>query len=277
MPDLRAYPGYIAGAVLALLAVSANAVELDNLPELEADLAAPKEPQTRDIWIGSLGAFLVNTGRFVGSDERATVPLPLVYFSYNDFVYWSISSVGAWLVRSDDRTFRLGLLAKVRGRIDGEDLPFTGIIDRDGSMEAGLNLVWRTQGLTVGASWLADALDRSNGETANLRLSLPIRLNEHWTTTPSVSAEWLDEQMVDYYYGVRPTETAGGAPVYAGVATVNRRIGWSLSYRVDRGWRALAGLSYTKLGSGIADSPLVSRSDNLLVYAGFAWTFLKSN
>ena len=170
----------VCAALAVLLAAPASAVELDNLPELAADLAAPQEPQPPQYLLGSLGVALVNTGRFVGSDERVTLPLPLVYFNYNDRLYWSITSVGAWLVRSDDRKFRIGLMAKARGAIDGGDTPYTGIADRDASVDAGLNLMWRIQGLTLGASWLADALGRSHGQTASLRLSLPIKLSDNF-------------------------------------------------------------------------------------------------
>lgn len=270
------HPGHLLGAALAAFLAApapARAMELDNLPELAADQAAPQPPQAPQTLFGSLGVALVNTGRFTGSDERVTVPLPLVYFNYNDRLYWSISSVGTWLVRSDDRAFRLGLMAKARGAIDGDDTPYTGIVDREASVDAGLNLAWRIHGLILGASWLADALGRSHGQTASLRLSLPIKLSERWNTTPSVSADWMDEQMADYYYGVTAAETGGGAPLYTGTAATNLRAGWSLSYRINQQWRVLGGLSYTSLGAGIADSPLVSQSDNLLAYAGFTWTF----
>jgi outer membrane protein len=249
------------------------AVELDNLPEQAADLAAPEDPKAPKFFFGSLGAAAVNTARYVGSDVRQTFPLPLVYFNYNDRVFWSISSAGAWLVRSDDHAFKLGLLAKARGRIDGEDTPYGGINDREASIDAGLNATWRTRAVTLGASWTADALGRYHGQTANLRLLFPIQVNDRWTTTPSFTAEWLDRDTVDYYYGVSANETGGGAPAYEGTATTNLRAGWSLNYRASRQWRVLGGLSYTRLGSGIADSPLVSNSHNLLAYAGFTWTF----
>jgi outer membrane scaffolding protein for murein synthesis (MipA/OmpV family) len=258
---------YVALAVLAT--TPAFAVELDNLPEQTADLAAPREPQPPQYLLGSLGVALVNTGRFVGSDERVTLPLPLVYFDYNDRLYWSIASVGTWLVRSDDRKFRLGLLAKARGGIDGDDVPYPGIADRDASVDAGLNLTWH-RAILAPPGW---PMRWRSQQTANLRLSLPIKLSDRWTTTPNVSAEWMDHQLVDYYYGVTPAETGGGAPLYTGTAAANLRAGWSLSYRINRNWRVLGGLSYTRLGAGIADSPLVSESDNLLAYAGFTWTF----
>lgn len=271
---------FLVAAVL-LLAPPAMvlAAELDHLPEQQADLDMPQagEPRPPQFLLGSLGVLAVNTGRYIGSDDRVTVPLPLVYFNYNDRLYWSITSVGTWLWRRDDRRFRIGLLAKARGGIDAERTPFTGIVDRDPSIDAGLNLVWRLDPLVIGASWLGDALGVSHGQAATLRLSWPIRLGDRWTTTPSLAAEWQDERLVDYYYGVTPTETGGGAPVYAGRSVVNLRAGWGLSYRMTRQWRLMGGVSWSHLGDGIADSPLVSRSDNLLVYAAVNWTFFHRN
>jgi len=254
----------------------ARAVELDNLPELLADTGARDvtPAQTPPQLFGLLGGVAVNTGRYAGSDDRVTVPMPLVYFNYNDRLYWSIASVGGWLWRSDDRSFRLGLLAKSRGRVDGDDAPYDGITDRDASIDAGLNIAWRVTPLVVGVSWLGDALGRSHGQTASLRLSLPIRLDERWSTSPSLVADWMDDKLVDYYYGVTAAETAGGAPLYAGNESLNLRAGWSVTYRLSRAWSLLGGVSYTRLGDGMADSPLVTRSDNLLVYAGAAWNFL---
>mgnify|MGYP000144330885 CR=1 FL=1 len=258
-------------AATLLVPHSLFAAELDALPETLADLDATEQERHR--LSGSLGVLVVNTGRFVGSDERITAPLPLVYFNYNDRLYWSISSVGGWLLRSDDRRFRLGVLAKARGGMDGDDAPYTGILDRDASVDAGLNLAWRTRYVTVGASWLADVADRSHGQSASLRLSFPIRLSERWMTTPGVGVEWLDDKMVDYYYGITAAETGGGAPLYTGTASTQWRAGWSLGYRISRDWRVTGGVSYTRLGDGLADSPLVSRTDNLLAYLGFSWSF----
>jgi len=265
--------------LVLLLPAMANSAELDNLPEQRADVdrAMPGEPRPPQFLVGSLGIALVNTGRFVGSDERVTLPLPLLYFNYNDRLYWSITSVGTWLWRSDDRLFRIGLLAKARGRVQGDDTPYAGIFDRDPSVDAGLNVLWQLHPLLVGASWYGDALGRSHGQNANLRLTLPIHLGGRWVTTPSVIAEWQDEKLVDYYYGVTPAETGGGASTYVGSATLNLRAGWSLGYRISRQWTVLGGVSYTRLGDGIADSPLVSHHSNLLAYLAVNWRFFIRN
>lgn len=262
--------------VLTLHFGPAPAVELDSLPEVTADTLVPSRGERRapQYLFGFVGAGVFNTGRYLGGDERVSFPLPLVYFDYNDRVYWSIASVGGWLWRSDDRRFRLGLLAKARGAVRGADTGYAGIADRNASADAGINLVWNPRPLTIGLSWLGDIGDRSNGHSASLRLSKRMLLGGRWITTPGVVAEWLDDDLVDYYYGVTPAETGGGAPVYAGRRTTNLRAAWSLAYRLTTHWTLTGGVSYTKLGTGLDDSPLTARERNTLVFVGVGWSFV---
>lgn len=114
----------------------------------------------------------------------------------------------------------------------------------------------------------------SHGQSASVRLSKRIRLGERWSTTPSLVAEWMDRKLVDYYYGVDATETGGGAPVYEGRSNVNLRAAWSLGYHLSKNWSLTGGVSYTRLGDGLDDSPLTQRDHNTLVYLGASWTFL---
>ena len=264
--------------VLALaVAGGAQAVELDSLPEMAVDVITP-EPAVRRVprfFYGHVGAAVFNTGRYLGSDERVTFPLPLVYFNYNDRVYWSISSVGGWLLRSDNRKLKLGLFAKARGGVQGEYTAFDGIEDRDPSADAGVNILWHTRPVTIGMSWLYDIGGRSHGESASLRLSRRFRLAERWSTTPSLVAEWQDRDLVDYYYGVEPEETVFGAPEYEGKSSVNLRAAWTLGYRFTKRWSLNGGISYTQLGQGLKDSPLTEREHNTLVFVGATWSFLR--
>jgi len=46
-----------------------------------------------------------------------------------------------------------------------------------------------------------------------------------------------------------------------------------LGDRFAREWSVQGGVSYTRLGDGLANSPLVSRSVNLLMYSSVTWTF----
>lgn len=264
-------------AMLALLGCApAGAVELENFPELTADAAAQEIHSLKRarFLVGYVGVAALRTGRYVGSDERVSFPLPLVYFNYNDRLYWSIASVGGWLLRSDDRRVKFGLIAKARGGVDAEDTAFSGIVDREPSVDAGINIVWHSVPATIGLSWTADVGDRSDGQTANLRISKRVPLGAHLSMTPSLVAEWWDHKMVDYYAGVSAAETGGGAPHYVGRSSIQWRAGWSFAYRFTPQWSIGAGVSYTRLGAGLRDSPLIVRDDNTLLFLQVGWTLL---
>lgn len=267
-----------AGAIdMDVLSDSADAVDLEALSDTKPDTSAPMTVQDRtpSILLGFVGGGMFNTGRFLGSSERVSVPLPLVYFNYNDRVYWGLANVGGWLWRTDDRSFKFGLVAKGRGAVKGEYTGYNGIKDRNASVDAGLNMVWNTAPVTVTASVLTDAGRRSKGQVANLRFAFsPFRLSERWTLRPSLSAEWLSSKTVDYYYGVRPDETWGGAPLYTGRSTVNVNAALIGTARLSKNILLLAGAAYTRFGSGLTDSPLTSRKYNTLVFVGVGWVFL---
>lgn len=260
-----------------IFAGGSQAIELDSLPEMAVDVIAPMPGAYREqkIFYGLVGAAMFNTGRYIGSDERVSFPFPLMYFNYNDRVYWSIASAGTWLFRSDSRRFKFGLFAKGRGGVQGEYTSYDGIEDRDPSIDAGINILWSTQPITIGMSWLHDIGDRSDGESASLRLSRRFRLAERWYTTPSLVAEWQDHKLVDYYFGVDPEETVFGAPEYEGESSTNLRVAWTLAYRFTKRWSMNGGVSYTRLGQGLEDSPLTIRKHNTLVFVGASWSFFR--
>jgi outer membrane protein len=266
-------------AALACVAASAQAMDFDGLSEVTADTGGPTQPghRPRQFLFGFLGASVFNTGRYLGSNDRVTVPFPLVYFNYNDRVYWSIASVGGWLWRADDRSFKAGLIAKARGGVQGDKTGYDGVQDRKASADAGLNLLWRTAPVNVGLSVLTDVGGRSDGQSASLRLSKRLKLTGNWSLTPSLGAEWLDRKVVDYYYGVHPEDSSGGAPLYQGRSAVNLHAILSTGYRLAPHWALFGGVAYSRLGNGIADSPLVQRRTNTLVFAGIGWSFLDAN
>jgi outer membrane protein len=268
--------GGVGATDLDALSDTAEAIDLDALSNTTTDVGAP--PTIRDrppgFLLGLVGGGVFNTGRFLGSSERVTVPLPLVYFNYNDRVYWSLGNVGGWLLHTDDRSFKFGIEAKAHGGIEGKRTGYEGILDRKASADAGFNMMWRVSPVTVGASVMTDIGGRSHGQTAKVHFSFPIRLNERWTLKPNLSVEWLSRKTVDYYYGVHADETGGGAPLYAGHSNMNVNATLIASARLFDSTVLLAGISHTRFGSGLTDSPLTSRKHNTLVFVGASWVFL---
>jgi outer membrane protein len=223
-------------------------------------------------WRGFLGAGLVTLDRPMA--DRNAVLVPLVSISYRDTVYWNVGQGGVWLLKSDDRSARLGLALKARGGYDpGDFAGLAGMDKRRTSAEAGLNGTWRTQPVIVSFGFFTDVSDNSNGNSALLGLSHPFRLSDSWTLTPSVGAEWLSAEVVDYYYGVRPSEATPIRPAYAGQSSVNLRGALMAHYKLARAWSLFGGVSYTRLGAGITDSPIIIHDSVAALFVGGGWHF----
>ena len=222
---------------------------------------------------GLLGVLAALRQREIGTDRASTI-LPLVMLNYRDTLYWNGLSGGWWLTPAPTSGPRIGLAVRLRRGWDaGDDPILTGMADRDNSVEGGVNILWRTKPLHIGVGYFADLSDRSQGRSAYLRLSRRIAVSSRWQIVPVLALDWLNRDLVDYYYGVAVAEATPNRPAYSGEGNINARLGFTGTYRMTQRWILVAGLNYTRLGAGITDSPLVSRASVVDVHAGFGARF----
>ncbi len=223
---------------------------------------------------GILGAGLVNGERIVGDARRRTVLLPLVLMTYEDWAYWSIGGGGVWLYHSDDRSLRFGLGLKLHlGYRPDDDPELAGMEKRKSSIDGYANALWQTPVVNIGATYYHDIGKVSRGDAATVRISHNFQITPDLRLTPSVGLEWESAGLVNYYYGVRPSETLPDRPAYAGHESVNYGAGVTGAYRLRRSWYLLAGLYAIHLSDGISDSPIVKRRHTKVGYVGAGWRF----
>lgn len=266
---------YLSFALTCLLVPSVSADVLTDLTENHEDQPdiATLSDSTSALH-GLLGGLVYSTDHSVGESKRKAGVFPLVFLSYADTVQWTIGGGTVWLLKSNDRSTRLGASLRIRGGYTAEDdTILAGMADRDRSVEAGLSFRWRQPHFTLGTAYYQDISGKTKGDSASVRLSFPFRLNQQWGITPSLGAEWLSANVVDYYYGVRTSEATVARPAYIGKSTTNWRAGIAFNYHFAPRWLLLSGLGYTKLGSGITQSPIVNRDSVTTVFAGVGWVF----
>jgi outer membrane protein len=223
---------------------------------------------------GLLGAGVFNANKLRGEDERQTRFYPLVFLTYQDTAYFSFSGAGVWLLKSTDRSARVGLAAKLRlGYSAGDDTVLAGMERRDWSIEGGVNGVWRTPFVSIGGGIYSDLTGTSKGHSAALHLSRGFQVGQRWRLIPSAGLEWLSKDVVSYYYGVRAGEATPTRPAYDGRSSVNWRVGLTANHFITRNVALLAGVHYTHRGDGIVDSPIVSKSGITSFNVGGAWLF----
>jgi outer membrane protein len=258
-----------------MLVHSVFADSLTDLGEVYTAESAPGKTETApSAFHGLLGAGLFNFEKIIGDNNRKTAVLPIIIMTYQDWAYWSIGGGGVWLLQSEDRRLKLGVGLKVhRGYTEEDDTVYAGMNTRKRSLDGSVNALWKTDIVNSSLHYYHDIGKASNGDSATLKFSHAYELSQGLKLIPSVGAEWFSANEIDYYYGVTPAESTSLRPVYIGQTTVNYSAGLNTTYLADRTWLLMGGVHYARLGNGITDSPLVSRSNTLLVYFGTTWIF----
>lgn len=254
--------------------LSSIALAQDEYTELNLAYAVgPKVDTAREgNWHGLLGAGVIVLQQPV-ADTRTFV-LPLVAVTYRNTFYWRFGQAGVYVLNSEDRRARLAIALKARRGYDPADYAaLAGMAKRDTSVEAGLHGIWLTHASLISYGVFTDISNKSDGNSAQLSLAHPFRLAPRWHLIPSLGAEWLSDKVVDYYFGVKPSEATLARPAYVGTASLNLRAGVMLHYRLSREWSLFGGASVTRLGSGISDSPIVTHDAITALHFGGGWHF----
>ena len=259
-------------ALFLCLSCPLMADQVSDLTEVYTASGVPEQDRAPPTGIhGVLGAGLFNFKKIIGDADRKTVPLPIFVLTYGDRAYWSMGGGGVWFP-SIDRSLRLGVGVKLHpGWKRNDDAMLAGMEDRGTSLDGSINLLWRTPVVNIGLNYYHDLLNVSDGSSVTLRLSHNFLLGPKFRVTPSAGWEWQSAELVDYYYGVRTSEALPSRPAYQGRGTVNMSLGVNGAYQMSREWSLLGGLHNTRLGDGIADSPIVPHRSTNLLFFGAGW------
>jgi outer membrane protein len=223
--------------------------------------------QTR--WGIGLGATVLD--RPYKDYDRETKVIPILYFDNR----WLSINGGRFdfkVNRNETLNFRL----RARYALDGYDADdsayLAGMADRDDSVWVGAAAVWKPSFAEVSAEYLTDAMDNSKGSRFRVEMERRFAAGR-FGFTPRLAVDWLDEKYVSYYYGVRPEEASPLRPAYQGKATTNLEVGLRLDYSPGARHTFFVDASAGKLGGAIKDSPLIGKSEQVRVTAGYLFHY----
>ncbi|HEC11781.1 MAG TPA: MipA/OmpV family protein [Acidiferrobacteraceae bacterium] len=224
---------------------------------------------------GAVGVAVISSPDYSGSADNSLSLLPVLIASYKDKYYFKVKRAGVWLYSTDDRHLKLGLAIEPRGGYGAGDSDIlSGMGGRETSLEAGVALYWRTPiGVLLEASYDTDISSTADGNSANLKVSVPFYRNQSLTLAGSAAVEWLSRNVVNYYYGVIPSEATVFRSAYSPGSTFNYTLAFISEYRFDEHWRLISGASLRRLGDESAESPIVTDRYQKLGYVGLGWGF----
>ena len=239
-------PALVAVVSLAATAPSVcfAAPEVARIPIIDAP---PETP-------GLGGAMRTGSARYVGADEDSDL-VPL-YLYQGRRVFAHGTSFGVHAVKREK--FQLDLQAVYRfDLLDPSSSPaLEGMAKREQSVDAGISMETHQRWGDVKLAWQADTLSRHNGQELDLSYRYRLDVNR-WSLTPFISYILQDDNLTNYYYGVRPEEVTPGRPAYE--PGESKLVSWGVntSYQLTSNVRLFANVAFDSPGQEIVDSPIV--------------------
>lgn len=226
----------------------------------------PSGPQ----WSLGLGV-IASPEPYAGLDDVDLQPVPLLTYRHGRFRFQGIEA-GYTLLGGE--AWRLDAVARGRfGGYDAEDSPFLrGMRDRRFTADAGLEATYQPAATGLELSLVHDVLDRHGGWAAGASLFHEWGVRR-WRITPRLGAEWGSDDLLDYYFGVRPGEAAPGRPAYAPGAAVTWEAGVSVLYLSPARWTLFALAQLERLPGEVDASPIVVDDTAVSGFVGVGYRF----
>jgi len=143
--------------------------------------------------------------------------------------------------------------------------------ERKDGFHLGGTATWRAPFAKFTLEWLK-AAGNSNGQTVKLGAERGFTTGRV-RLTPHLGVTWMNNEYVNYYYGVKSSEVSSTRAAYNGKSTANVDAGVRADYSLTTAQSVFLDLSVTHYGSGITDSPLVDRSTSPSLRLGYVYKF----
>jgi outer membrane protein len=216
------------------------------------------------------GGVFVQTSPYAGVDARV-YPAPVVAYE-GERLYVRSAIVGYRLISENGLMIGPQVQPRVEGYSADDSPSLRGMRDRNWSVDGGVNIEAATPVGLLGVSIVTDLLGRNCGQEVEFRylVMLPVH---GFHLIPSGGVKWESENLVNYYYGVKPNEARPGRPAYEGEPVFDPFLRLVIRRKLTKRWSVFSDARYEWLASGITNSPIVSKDYQFTITAGvlYAW------
>jgi MipA family protein len=233
--------------------------------------------QDKTTW--GLGVGVVSTQKPYKDADRETKLLPMIQFE-NRYVQvqgptLEVKLPGHDLGQGQRLDFRLIAQMNLDGAgYEDNDAPIlAGMSDREGGFWGGGKVKWRNPVADLQLEWLGDLSGNSKGQRLGLVVEKMFRVTENLMVSPRAGVAWVDDNYVDYYFGVRAREATAWRPAYEGESGVIPTVGVRALYRFDAHHAVMFDARVAHLAESIKDSPLVDASSENRVLMSYMYRF----
>jgi outer membrane protein len=221
--------------------------------------------------VGDIGAAIYTSNLHIGTEGAQTLVLPYAYFDYERF-FARIDEVGI-------KTFKIGYgYLEVVGKINLDSYkiksPYNGnSINKSDPVPLGIGTLQETP---LGSIFLNAYHDfgKSNGALYELLYFGEIETVKNIIVYPEVGIERQSSQYANYYYGLSQGDAQlTGYSSYTAPATNNMLAGMMIEIPVMENWYINVYAKRKWMGSGINNSPVMSKPFQDNIFAALAYRF----
>lgn len=159
---------------------------------------------------------------------------------------------------------------------DEPDITRTITVDdiksRDWSFDAGVRAHWYRPNGEWRFMLATDASGVHNGHRLRLDYQHHWQIND-WRISALGALNWKSDNLIDYYYGVRPQDTNSNELLYVGQGGLQPEAGIYVSKPFAAGWRWRGFVKGEWFNSGMTDSPLVAQRYRVTAFLGLSRQF----
>ncbi len=216
------------------------------------------------------GGALISDRPYIDTDWMIC-PVPLSAYEGDPLSLWDMA--GGYPLPAG-KGWSIGPVVQPRFQGYGEEdsSALWGMDDRNWSIDAGIGASWMTKIGRFGLSGVTDMLGRHKGQELEFSYTVLFKLGG-LDFIPSAGMRWKSQDLVDYYYGVRPREAMAGRPAYEGENALDPFVRLTMRHKLTGRWSLLAFAQYEWLDDEIKSSPIVDADYDASFMVGMLYSW----
>ncbi|OBT08925.1 structural protein MipA [Shewanella sp. UCD-FRSSP16_17] len=214
-----------------------------------------------------------NFGYTLTEQETFTINLATSYNDERAFFYrWDPSNIFLPQSANTDPVSSLPNIGGFGVQSVEQPVVLNELESRNFTVYGGAELFWYGQFGVLKIAAAHDLLNVHNGQEVNISWNYSLAVSD-WRFDLTLETEWKSAEVIDYYYGIRPSENAYWSEQYQPSSGWNKAIELTTRYRISERWDLLLALRHALLADEIIDSPIINEDYSNSYFAGAAYRF----
>lgn len=212
-----------------------------------------------------------NIGYTLVEDEKFTINLNTSFSEDSAYFYrWDPSNI--FITGTNQLTIPTTRLVGPRTLSANAEPVFDGLEDRNFTLLGGIDAFIYTRIGILNFAIAHDLFDVHSGSQAKFKWLYNLALGQ-WRIEVAAIADWKSEEVINYYYSVRPSENSYWSEHYQAGSATNLGLELTTQYVINEHWELIFLARYTELGDKIVESPLVNKHNTNTFFVGTAYRF----